>query len=525
VFDLAERDIAELLARSELHVFESFDFGKPRFLVLSPDHGLIALDIDSDETTEATLKALNGKIDSLLDDLPELQAVKISRVVIRKSPKTNDSRFYISSAELENTSWLSKLNGSPIERSLFEGLKLALAPEATVRVPSRTAVSDDGLVERNMKRIQLDTIQASIALRKVKRVLVIEGPAGSGKSLVLAARARWLSSEHPDWRIRIVCFNQGLTSYFDSLVAGCPNVTVETIWQYANRIGHRVSFESSQQAEKDYEMAEVKGIPLDADAVLVDESQDFFTAWFKFLNASLFPGRGGFVIAGDDSQALYRDSYIGDAFDDDDIEVAYLAQPYRSTRQILDVAAALEPAYAIDEREYALEGAAVEVIWAENLTEQSRAIAFDFAVLEQVGYAWFDMGILVSHRYMMKAVAGALIDRNIPFNTVSRSEAGSMDMHENKVKVMTYHAAKGLEFGVVALFGLDQLKDPHEIGIDETEREERRRRERLCLVGPTRAKDLLYITYTKSNRYIDQLVGSEADHRAWVWPDDYGMDA
>ena len=517
--------IAAGLGGGEAQVFESQDFGRPRFLVLSAEYGLIALDIDSDATSDATLKALNGKIDSLLDDLPELQAVKISRVVIRLSPTPNDSPFYISPAELENVNWLSQMNGSPIEQSLFEGLKLALAPEATVRVPSRTAVSDADLGERAMKRIQLDTVQASIALRKVKRVLVIAGPAGSGKSLVLAARARWLSSEHPDWRIRIVCFNQGLTSYFDSLVTGCPNVTVETIWQYANRIGHRISFDSSQQAEKDYEMSEAKGISLDADAILVDESQDFFAAWLKFLNASLFPGRGGFVIAGDDSQALYRDSYIGDAFDDDDIEVVYLAQPYRSTRQILDVAAALEPEYAIDEREYAMDGADVEVIWAENLIEQARAIAFDFAALEQGGYAWFDMGILVSHRYMMKPVAGALIDRNIPFNTVSRSEAGSIDMHENKVKVMTYHAAKGLEFSVVALLGLDQLKDPHEVGIDDSDREERRRNERLCLVGPTRAKDLLYITYTKSNRYIDQLVGSTAAHRAWVWPDDYGMDA
>lgn len=518
-------DIAAGLVGASAEVFESHDFGRPRFLVLSLSHGLVALDMDSDFSGDSTLKALNGKIDSLLTELPELEDVKISRIVIRDSDGPSVSRFYISPKDLENFAWLSELNGSPIERSLFEGLKSALMPEAIVRIQSRSPVSDDGLNERTMKRIQLDTVQASTAFRKVKHVLVVTGPAGSGKSLVLAARARWLSSEHPDWRIRIVCYNQGLKSYFNSLVIGCPNVTVETIWQYADRIGHRVTFTSIQQSELDFERAEVKGIPIDSDALLIDESQDFFASWLKFLDASLFPGRGGFVIAGDDSQALYRDSYIGDAFDDEDIDTAYLAQPYRSTRQILDVAAALEPEYAIEDRNYALEGAPVELIWAQNLIEQGRAIAFDFAALEKVGYAWSDMGILVSHRYMMRPIARALIDGKVPFHTVSRSEAGSMDMHENKVKVLTYHGAKGLEFGVVALVGLDQLKDPNEAGIDASEREDRGRSERLCLVGPTRARDLLYITYTKSNRYIDQLVGSAAPHRPWVWPEDYGVDA
>jgi superfamily I DNA/RNA helicase len=173
-------------------------------------------------------------------------------------------------------------------------------------------------------------------------------------------------------------------------------VTVETIWEYADRIGHRVSFKSGEQAELDLEKARARGIPIDADALLIDESQDFFAAWFKFLDDSLFPGRGGIVIAGDDSQALYRDSFIGDAFEDEDIEVAYLAQPYRSTRQILDVAAALEPEFAIEDRIYSLDGAPVEVIWAESLIEQAKAIAFDFVSLGENGYAWSEMGILVT---------------------------------------------------------------------------------------------------------------------------------
>jgi DNA helicase II / ATP-dependent DNA helicase PcrA len=62
----------------------------------------------------------------------------------------------------------------------------------------------------------------------------------------------------------------------------------------------------------------------------------------------------------------------------------------------------------------------------------------------------------------------------------------------DSVVMMTLHSAKGLEFPVVFLVGLEEGLFPHNRALLETELEEERR---LCYVGITRAKQLLYLTY------------------------------
>ncbi|WP_425440950.1 DNA helicase PcrA [Sediminibacillus albus] len=68
-------------------------------------------------------------------------------------------------------------------------------------------------------------------------------------------------------------------------------------------------------------------------------------------------------------------------------------------------------------------------------------------------------------------------------------------MGDNKIVLMTLHAAKGLEFPVVFLIGMEENVFPHSRSImDEEEMEEERR---LAYVGITRAEKQLYITHAK----------------------------
>jgi DNA helicase-2/ATP-dependent DNA helicase PcrA len=77
---------------------------------------------------------------------------------------------------------------------------------------------------------------------------------------------------------------------------------------------------------------------------------------------------------------------------------------------------------------------------------------------------------------------------------VSDIEAAGSD--GNVVTLMTLHSAKGLEFPVVFMIGLEESLFPHSRALyDQHEMEEERR---LCYVGMTRAKEELYVTYASS---------------------------
>ncbi|SEA17293.1 DNA helicase II [Microbulbifer marinus] len=80
---------------------------------------------------------------------------------------------------------------------------------------------------------------------------------------------------------------------------------------------------------------------------------------------------------------------------------------------------------------------------------------------------------------------------------------GQADEFEDAVQLMTLHSAKGLEFPLVFMAGVEENLFPHKMSAQEPGRMEEERR--LCYVGITRAMQKLYITYAENRR----LFGSE----------------
>jgi DNA helicase-2/ATP-dependent DNA helicase PcrA len=72
------------------------------------------------------------------------------------------------------------------------------------------------------------------------------------------------------------------------------------------------------------------------------------------------------------------------------------------------------------------------------------------------------------------------------------------EAHEDSVQLMTLHSAKGLEFPLVFLAGMEENLFPHRMSLEEPGRLEEERR--LCYVGITRAMERLFITYAETRR-------------------------
>ena len=79
-------------------------------------------------------------------------------------------------------------------------------------------------------------------------------------------------------------------------------------------------------------------------------------------------------------------------------------------------------------------------------------------------------------------------------------DAGDTQASENDdaVQLMTLHSAKGLEFPLVFLAGMEEGLFPHKMSMDNIAGLEEERR--LCYVGITRAKEKLYFSYAESRR-------------------------
>ncbi len=79
---------------------------------------------------------------------------------------------------------------------------------------------------------------------------------------------------------------------------------------------------------------------------------------------------------------------------------------------------------------------------------------------------------------------------------------GQADEFEDAVQLMTLHSAKGLEFPLVFMVGVEEGMFPSQMSAEEAGRLEEERR--LCYVGMTRAMLKLYITYAEMRRLYGQ---------------------
>ncbi len=91
-------------------------------------------------------------------------------------------------------------------------------------------------------------------------------------------------------------------------------------------------------------------------------------------------------------------------------------------------------------------------------------------------------------------------------NVALFSQADTIDENNGRVSLMTLHSAKGLEFPVVFLCGLEEGLFPSSQSMFEPEKLEEERR--LCYVGITRAMEELHLSFARQRMLYGKISGS-----------------
>ncbi len=104
-------------------------------------------------------------------------------------------------------------------------------------------------------------------------------------------------------------------------------------------------------------------------------------------------------------------------------------------------------------------------------------------------------------------------------NAALEAGEGQAEEWEDCVQLMSLHSAKGLEFPLVFLCGMEEGLFPHQRSLEESGRLEEERR--LCYVGMTRAMQELYICYAEIRRLYGREHYTQASRFLTEVPKEY----
>lgn len=431
---------------------------------------------------------------------------------------------------------------TPLQQKI---VRTIIHPEILIQKPTQTehqnlSQNEDGT---QLKILDLKQEQNARSIGSGHRI--IYGVAGSGKTILLIARARLLYKGDPENEILILCYNLTLSSYLRAALSDCPNINIFHFdgWAKSNGITRKYG----QDKETDAQLGERllsnlhNGMAPDCrryDVVLIDESQDFEPIWFRcVLEAMKEPEDGDLVIVGDGNQGLYsrhriRWSELGINARGRTISAKFdLDKNYRNTRQIISLAkvfvaeqtdkADIEAHFeedtirslVVDPEKCIRTGPSPVLLQAQDkhdeLTQctpilrsllsghwfgQSIAplkpsdIAIFYPRLSKRMESTFRMFIDSLNQYV--APTTWLSDKSNP--------QARIQIADPTIKIQTIHSAKGLQYKAVYVLWADDLPSGFEDTDEQVERQ-------LFYVALTRAEDYLIVSYSGPSTFIEAI--------------------
>lgn len=445
-----------------------------------------------------------------------------------------------------------------LTESQIDTLRAIVHPEIIVSVDIDSIISDINfedieesnkeqsiLKENNLQQLNLKVLD--LKQEKNARMIgqghrIVYGVAGSGKTVLLIARAKLVSREMPKSEILLLCYNVTLAAYLRGVLKSYKNIKVLHFdgWAKKNGVTRQIKTNESDRELGDRLLESLEqgnGDYRKYDVVMVDEAQDFEVSWFKcVLEAMKEPLDGDLLIVGDGSQGLYprgRVSWkeigiqaVGRAY----YKKFDLDKNYRNPREVIELATVFATKSNQDDEDAivsikvdpnnCVRSSGVKPVLLKSKDKNSESIEVIKIVKNLLDGQWFgnkideplqtkDIGIFYPLMYkkdrkIMEGLVEELenlekVDRVIwltdPKNTKNKALAFAPG-----IKIQTIHSAKGLQYKAVILLWTNNLPRPDYFD-DADEAKDRR----LLYVGLTRPEDFLVISSSGRSKFIDEI--------------------
>jgi hypothetical protein len=364
----------------------------------------------------------------------------------------------------------------------------------------------------------MDLQQEQIARSMGEGHRVIHGAAGSGKTMILIYRAQVLAAAaRADQPVLVLCFNRTLAGRIDAMLRQRgvdERVQVRTFHSWCADLVRSYQLDMpqglrdnayydalAQVVERAVETGRVPGGQYTA--LLIDEAHDFEDAWLRIARRMVSPQTNSLLVLYDDAQSIYQKRRRKFNFASVGIEArgrtSVLRLNYRNTAEVMSLAVLCarellqERAAAPSEDELQLvqpasagrHGAMPVFIDARDEREEAELLAERVAAAHAAGTPLGEIAVLCRAKWMMPAIERALTRRGLALQSMATQAPRQFNWRSPAVRLLTLHSAKGLEFPLVFVAGLQALPVRDE-SVDEALR--------LLYVGMTRATHELVLS-------------------------------
>ncbi|MDQ2835265.1 MAG: AAA family ATPase [Acidobacteriota bacterium] len=423
----------------------------------------------------------------------------------------------------------------PLTAAELKTLRYLIFPEVRIHSTRSGNAAPLRLVEHGDRIRALDLEQERTAKSILEGHRVLKGVAGSGKTLVLTCRAKYLRKIQPNWRILIVCYNRSLCRYIQQMLAvskpGYGNDAIE-VYHYHGLIkaltgANMGKLESESKEEWQDRMCAILRRAIGSgtlnasyDAILIDEGQDFAVEWLQSLTELLDERSNSLLFCLDPAQNIFgrKVTYKSAGIQVVGKRPTLLSRSYRNTTEILHLARkfskVLDTKSNFDEESVVesllfpididRHGPTPRIMTGLKASAQIQFVLNEIADnLDSGDLHWEDIGVLYTSKSYLRFVESfrsAFVDRfgaeRLYWISESQASKTALDLSSPSVKLSTIESAKGMEFRLVFLVGLEILPRPK---CDEASER------MLTYVGLTRAQDLLYILASETRGFVKEL--------------------